>query len=171
MIPKFRVWDRSRSLWFESDLLVISDGMLYRNWRAFEQDAPLEPDEYILLLATGFRGYMDESFDDDEEKEVFKHDVITIFWEEHPMGYYRENYLTGLVDYSSEMACWVLKDCKLEQHGEVIPKEIDGINISKSEVAKEELIEIPLYGLNLDSDNVTILGNIYENPELLEVAE
>jgi len=115
------------------------------------------------------KGYMSDSHEDDEEKDVYKGDIIDIFWEEWPMGYYQENHMIGVVDKDETGTAWIIKDAKYDfDTPKPIPSEIDGISISVSLPDAEDLEEIFLHNFNLTSSDITILGNIYENPELLE---
>lgn len=132
--------------------------------------AEMSPDDYKIMQSTGLKGYMDDSYDDSEEKDVFKGDIIDIFWEEWPMGYYQENHMVGVVDLDETDTAWIIRNAKYDfDTPETIPSEIDGISVSMSLPDDEDLEEIFLHHFNLTSSDITILGNIYENPELLEV--
>ncbi len=127
--------------------------------------------EVVLMQSTGLKGYMSDSHEDDEEKDVYKGDIIDIFWEEWPMGYYQENHMIGVVDKDETGTAWIIKDAKYDfDTPKPIPSEIDGISVSMSLPDAEDLEEIFLHNFNLTSSDITILGNIYENPELLEKA-
>ncbi|WP_301360475.1 YopX family protein, partial [Enterococcus spodopteracolus] len=61
---------------------------------------------------------------------------------------------------------------KYDYHNpQTIPNEIDGMSISRSLPTEDDLEEVFLHAFNLTADDITILGNIYENPELLEGAK
>lgn len=165
MVPKFRAWDKeTQSLrcvlvidWL-NDLLDLDSGLIERQF-----------DEVELMQSTGLKGYMSDSHEDDEEKDVYRGDIIDIFWEEWPMGYYQENHMIGVVDKDETGTAWIIKDAKYAfDTPKPIPSEVDGISVSMSLPDAEDLEEIFLHNFNLTSSDVTILGNIYENPELLE---
>ncbi|MGM0206453.1 hypothetical protein IGI96_000922 [Enterococcus sp. DIV0421] len=125
----------------------------------------------VLMQSTGLKGYMSDSHEDDEEKDVYRGDIIDIFWEEWPMGYYQENHMIGVVDKDETGTAWIIKDAKYDfDTPKPIPSEIDGISVSMSLPDAEDLEEIFLHNFNLTSSDITILGNIYENPGLLEPA-
>ena len=133
--------------------------------------------EYLIEImfetlgqSTGLKGYMDESYDDSEEKDVFSGDVIDIFWEEWPAGFYQENHMVGVVSLDKTGTAWVIQNAKYSFDGESIPDEIDGMKISRSLPDEEDLAEVPLHGFDFSSDDITILGNIYEHAELLKVS-
>lgn len=127
--------------------------------------------EIELMQSTGLKGYLSDSHEDDEEKDIYRGDIIDIFWEEWPMGYYQENHMIGLVDKDETGTAWIIKDAKYAfDTPKPIPSEVDGISVSMSLPDAEDLEEIFLHNFNLTSSDITILGNIYENPELLEQA-
>jgi uncharacterized phage protein (TIGR01671 family) len=77
-----------------------------------------------------------------------------------------------VVDTDETGTAWVIKDAKYDfDTPQPIPSEIDGISVSTSLPDAEDLEEIFLHNFNLASSDITILGNIYENPELLEQAD
>ncbi|MGL9767150.1 hypothetical protein [Enterococcus sp. DIV0806c] len=164
MIPKFRAWDKETQVlinvlvidWL-NELVDLEGGRIDRQF-----------DEVELMQSTGLKGYMDDSFNDDGEKEVFKGDVIDIFWEEYVAGFYQENHLMGVVDLNETGTAWIINKAKYDYHNpQTIPNEIDGMSISRSLPTEDDLEEVFLHAFNLTADDITILGNIYENPELL----
>lgn len=179
MIPKFRAYiKKSKKIYPVNDLTLngIDDEPVGINgcgdstcttcldWYRFE--------DIELMQSTGLKGYMNDKYEDDQEKDVYKGDIIDIFWEEWPMGYYQENHMIGVVDKDETGTAWIIKNAKYEfDIPKPIPSEIDGISVSMSLPDDEDLEEIFLHNFNLTSDDVTILGNIYENPELLEAIE
>lgn len=170
MIPKYRVWEpdtnfmnnQVRITWnrFGSDEICVE---------ATEAFGWIEVDSKYLMQSTGLKGYMSDSHEDDEEKDVYRGDIIDIFWEEWPMGYYQENHMIGVVDKDETGTAWIIRNAKYDfDTPETIPSEIDGISVSMSLPDDEDLEEIFLHHFNLTSSDITILGNIYENPKLLE---
>ena len=165
MIPKFRAWYTP----FGGSVKQFNK-MKHGSAGSLLTHAEMSPDDYKIMQSTGLKGYMDDSYDDSEEKDVFKGDIIDIFWEEWPMGYYQENHMIGVVDKDETGTAWIIKDAKYDfDTPKPIPSEIDGISVSMRLPDAEDLEEIFLHNFNLTSSDITILGNIYENPELLEV--
>lgn len=122
----------------------------------------LDTDKVHLLPPTGFNGTKYNDQGDGEVLEVVRGDIITLFWEDFPIGYYREYYLTGVVEYSEEYASWVLTKWVVEKFGDTLPDEVDGIEISEDTSMFEEDEDVLLSSFDLtDSDNITILSNIY----------
>lgn len=165
MIPKFRAWYTP----FGGSVKQFNK-MKHGSAGSLLTHAEMSPDDYKIMQSTGLKGYMDDSYDDSEEKDVFKGDIIDIFWEEWPMGYYQENHMIGVVDKDETGMAWIIKNAKYEfDTPKPIPSEIDGISVSMSLPDDEDLEEIFLHHFNLTSSDITILGNIYENPELLNL--
>lgn len=165
MIPKFRAWHTP----FGGSVKQFNK-MKHGSAGSLLTHAEMSPDDYKIMQSTGLKGYMDDSYDDSEEKDVFKGDIIDIFWEEWPMGYYQENHMVGVVDLDETDTAWIIRNAKYDfDTPETIPSEIDGISVSMSLPDDEDLEEIFLHHFKLTSSDITILGNIYENPELLEV--
>ena len=176
MIPKFRAWDKEQKCWIKIAALNFDeDGELWYLAPAMDGFNPVYYENELgktweLMQSTGLKGYMNDKYEDDQEKDVYKGDIIDIFWEEWPMGYYQENHMIGVVDKDETGMAWIIKNAKYEfDTPKPIPSEIDGISVSMSLPDDEDLEEIFLHNFNLTSDDVAILGNIYENPEFLEV--
>lgn len=183
--PTFRAWDEHEEEMLENIIpLFDADGAMIAIITDFQiigspgtseieigsYDTTLNWDEfpYILMQSTGLKGYMDDAFNDPEEKEVYRGDVIDIFWEEYPAGYYQENHMIGVVDLDETGTAWIIKNGKYDWDNPThIPNEIDGMSITRCLPDEEDLKEVFLHNFNLTSDDITILGNIHENPELL----
>lgn len=180
MVPKFRAWVKPGVLsnhpdgvvadakpdFLGMECLVKRDDL--KGKKCFTEIFDFEDVE--LMQSTGLKGYMDDSYDDSEEKDVFSGDVIDIFWEEWPAGFYQENHMVGVVSLDKTGTAWVIQNAKYSFDGESIPDEIDGMKISRSLPDEEDLAEVPLHGFDFSSDDITILGNIYEHAELLKVS-
>lgn len=172
MKTKFRGFSERLNKWVCGDLVdgnVIVNGIIEIN----NDDIVIERWEQVIPSSvgqyTGLKGYMGDKYDDYQEKSVYKGDIIDIFWEDFPAGYYRENHLVGVVDIDNTGTSWVLKNAKYESDvPKQIPSEIHGWSISLDELEEDELEEVFLHNFNLTSDDITILGNIYQNKELLE---
>ncbi|MFB8530433.1 hypothetical protein [Enterococcus casseliflavus] len=170
MVPKFRCWFKNSGIqaahMVEWDKLKEFVGL----GRLFDDSK--KSTLFTLMQSTGLKGYMSDSHEDDEEKDDYRGDIIDIFWEEWPMGYYQENHMIGVVDKDETGTAWIIKDAKYAfDTPKPIPSEIDGISVSMSLPDAEDLEEIFLHNFNLTSSDITILGNVYENPELLEKAD
>lgn len=165
MIPKFRAWYTP----FGGSVKQFNK-MKHGSAGSLLTHAEMSPDDYKIMQSTGLKGYMDDSYDDSEEKDVFSGDVIDIFWEEWPAGFYQENHMVGVVSLDKTGTAWVIQNAKYSFDGESIPDEIDGMKISRSLPDEEDLAEVPLHGFDFSSDDITILGNIYEHAELLKVS-
>ena len=167
MTPKFRGWHKELEQmiygkeicgYIEYDTNLIN---------AINQ--MINDDSFELMQSTGLKGYMSDSHEDNEEKDVYRGDIIDIFWEEWPMGYYQENHMVGVVDLDETGTAWIIKNAKYDfDTPKPIPSEINGISVSMSLPDEEDLEEIFLHNFNLTPSDITILGNIYENPEILE---
>lgn len=162
---KYRAWDLEDKkmkevtcIDFFHEFVEYDNGAIERQFR-----------DVIVMQSTGIKGYMGDSYNDHEEKEVHKDDVIDIFWEEWPAGYYQENHMVGVVDLDETGTAWIIKNAKYDfDNSEPIPNKIGDMEISRSIPDEEDLKEIFLHNFNLTSDDITILGNIHENHELLK---
>lgn len=148
--------------------ILLTDKVAYPPERLYEYLIEIVPE--TLGQSAGLKGYMSDEYDDDEENDVFKGDIVDIFWEDYPMGYYRENHMVGVVDLDETGTAWVIKNAKYDfSTPKRIPSEVDGVSVSMSLPDEEDLEEIFLHNFNLTSSDITILGNIFENKGLLEV--
>lgn len=171
MTPKFRCWDEPNKIMRFNDEIVIWNDQVYINGKK-ELDSRIKGYSCLsehLMQSTGLKGYMSDKYDDTEEKDIYRGDIIDIFWEEWPMGHYQENHMVGVVDLDETGTAWIIKNAKYDfDTPKPIPSEVDGISVSMSLPDAEDLEEIFLHNFNLTSSDITILGNIYENPELLD---
>ncbi|MCH4169384.1 MAG: hypothetical protein LKF42_09025 [Streptococcaceae bacterium] len=172
MIPKIKVWDKVTKRVAEVDVIYFEMKSVWIRFRISDKLNHLDSrnfDEVEFIKSTGLKGYKDNN---SEESDVFKGDIIDIFWEDYPMGYYRENHLVGEVDLDETGTAWIIKKAKYDfDTPRQIPNEINGISVSTGSPDDEDLEEIFLHDFNLSSDDIKILGNIYDNPDLIEQEE
>ena len=118
---KVRAWDKRKNEWFKQESFVMNNGLLFEDWRAFEDWIPLSEDETELVEYTGQY--------DPTDTEFCEGDII----KDHT-DYWEVKFFDG--------AFWIVA--------------IGGN-------AEPELL--------CGNDYMEIIGNRFENPELLEDAE
>lgn len=170
---KFRAWNK------ETDKMIFPDD----NDCYFEitdvglklLDMTQEPDdlgfyhyEAAFMQCTGLKGYMNDSFNDYEEKDVYQGDHITITYDACYGGFYTEETYSGVVDLDDTGTAFVLRNADYERQGEDMPNRIGDMEISFSFPDDDDLEQIYLHAFELVPDNIIINGNIYEKPELLK---
>ncbi len=164
----FRAWDTRKKTMHNVDVLHFNRDSTVSGIEFWADDHNLQSisiRDLVIMQYVGLKGHDDT---ENIEKDIYVGDIIDIFWEEYPMGYYQENHMIGVVDLDETRTAWVIKSAKYEFYTpESIPDEIDGIFVSRNLMDEYDLEEIFLHTFNLSVDDITILGNIYENPELL----
>ena len=154
MIPKFRVWLpdpdvermlRVKALVFEHDKTRCVCGYAY--------DFYLEDEDATIMQSTGLK--------DKNGKEIFEGDILKFNDEWADYGYegYIEGSIEGInyVEIKREKTCFTFGKTKLP--------ESSLINLTENEhYPFGELLTEASYEFE-------IIGNVYENPELLEVKE
>jgi len=152
MIPKFRVWLpdpdvkkmlRVKAFVFDNDKTECLCGYAY--------DFYLEDEDAILMQSTGLH--------DKNGKEIFEGDILKFNDEWADYGY--EGYVEGSIDGINYVE---------------IKAEITYFTFGKTRIPESsltDLVENEHYSfeelMNEKSYEFEIIGNIYENPELLEV--
>ncbi|ENQ3971292.1 hypothetical protein ACEO3G_002053 [Listeria monocytogenes] len=107
---------------------------------------------------------------DEDDKAIAKNDIVQVVLEHFPMGYYQEVEYVGVVKYDTDICAYYLDLIKPPAlSGETIPKEIDGIKITRED--PEDFDTRFYFDASVDSAAMTVIGNIHENPELLEGTE
>ncbi|CYW85644.1 YopX family protein [Streptococcus suis] len=149
MIPKFRVWDTVKKAMSEVEAIVYTEERVYPIYsKVIRRYIPFS--EAILVQSTGLF--------DKNGKEIFEGDVVKFndTWAEYDYE--------GYVDGASEG----------ENFTEIIKTE-DGFSFGRTKIPESSLFDFlndehMKFSEIVKSDdfNMVIIGNIYENPELLE---
>ncbi len=96
---------------------------------------------------------------------IFEKDIVSVIIQGYVFGFYQETEYIGIVKYDEKECVYYLDLLKKPiQTGETIPDEIDGISISSE---SDEELERFYFNENIDEADINILGNVYDNPELL----
>ena len=150
MIPKFRAWDKYFKEMVQVNALVLDEQVIkatYKNGNIAKEDVK----EYVLMQSTGLH--------DKNGKEIFEGDILKFNDEWADYGYegYIEGSIEGInyVEIKREKTCFTFGKTKLP--------ESSLINLTENEhYPFGELLTEASYEFE-------IIGNVYENPELLEV--
>lgn len=140
MIPKFRAWDRTRNEW-SNGFFIYSEGGLYTpNYGFNRKHLKKRTDVYPIVKQERFILMQSTELVDINGKEIFEGDVVKSTWFKGYDDYvgYRK---AGVVAYRDGCFC-------IEYPGE----------------AEKGYLSIMLKC----AVSVEIIGNIYENPELVE---
>ena len=150
MIPKFRAWDKVFKEMVQVNALVFDEQVIkatYKNGNIAKEDVK----EYVLMQSTGLF--------DKNGKEIFEGDILKFNdeWED----YCQEGYVDGSsegINYvliGSEMTYFIFEKTKY-------PDSSLFYYVNEEHLTFQEVME--------DNEfEFEIVGNIYENPELLEV--
>lgn len=140
---KFRAWDKVNKAFMSSEEFAIHDGDVMGLRYGNEMDDVLT-DQVELMQYTGLK--------DINGVEMFDGDVVEVNIQEYVLGYYTETKYTSLIRYK------------------------DGsyyFDILKSETIQTDINDYPLKDIinleDVESDDCEVIGNKFENPELLEV--
>lgn len=96
---------------------------------------------------------------------IFEKDIASVIIQGHVFGYYQETEYIGIVKYDEKECVYYLNLLKKPiQTGETIPDEIDGIPIT---LESDEETNRFYFSEYIDEADINILGNVYENKELL----
>ncbi|HEM4334849.1 TPA: hypothetical protein U1Y26_001524 [Streptococcus suis] len=152
MIPKFRAWNTFHNKWVKH-FYITENGLIY-NMQQPHRDligaVPIEKSGLVVMQSTGLC--------DKNGKEIFEGDVVKFndTWSEYDYE--------GYVDGASEG----------ENFTEIIKTE-NGFSFGRTKIPESSVF----YFLNdehmkfseivkSDDFNMVVIGNIYENPELVE---
>lgn len=156
MIPKFRAWHNElgrmmlvKTMFFfanELEELELNDSIMNDN-------IPVYPDEIKLMQSTGLH--------DKNGKEIFEGDILKFNDEWTDYGY--EGYIEGSIEGINYVEIKREKTC---------------FTFGKTKLSESSLIDLvenehyPFEGLLIEASyEFEIIGNVYENPELLEVTK
>lgn len=150
MIPKFRAWDKLTDTiqdvldinFLEKTVTVSQKGIVW-----YKHDNLRSFEDLILMQSTEFK--------DNNDTEIFEGDVVNIHW------FYADFDPVELGAFENE------------EYTErvVVKKEFGNLGFWWKEADTWVDLATLAMSARLDEESFEILGNIYENPELLEVAE
>ena len=141
MIPKFRAWDKKKNDWFDEDsgeLYIELNGNINFGWNGEVMDD--YTDRVILLQYTGLK--------DSNGVEIYEGDILKC-----TSRIYTNLGATGTGEYEETIKQVIWKDDSWGTR--VISSNLTSKGAEKS-------------GLVISAKYAEIIGNIYENPELLE---
>ncbi|GAX05431.1 hypothetical protein IWT25_00735 [Secundilactobacillus pentosiphilus] len=114
--------------------------------------------EWDLMEYTGLK--------DSEDVEIYEGDIVEIDVQEYVAGYERETLHTGVLEYDGEGMRYCLKPIGKPKLLVGTPPDDDSGISGWGELSWE-----PEYLDYVQQEDITVIGNIYENPELLEAHE
>lgn len=153
MIPKFRAWDKETKTMLDVSLMDFKKSVLVGEHWEFGETNFINFDDVNLMQSTGLY--------DKNGKEIFEGDILKFNDEWADYGY--EGYIEGSIEGINYVEIKREKTC---------------FTFGKTKLPESSLIDLvenehyPFEGLLIEASyEFEIIGNIYENPELLEVTE
>ena len=162
MIPRFRAWDKRKSVMREVAVLHFTKGGKVNSieyWKTPSELKSYHVRNLVLMQSTGLK--------DKNDVEIFEGDIVRVFEYGRYGGTY--NAPVSWIIYSNEGEQWAFHGftCigvkEIEHHSEVESLFTRGFLTRQfgSCVQLSELTKDP-------RNSIKVIGNIYENPELLE---
>lgn len=155
MIPKFRAWDSAKQEMFTDTFAITESGQVVVVEQEFVTSTPdyIFVDHLVTMQSTGLH--------DKNGKEIFEGDILKFNdeWNDYCYEGYVDGSTEGInyVEIERETTCFAFGKTKISDSS--LFYLIRDEHLSFEELIKDEDFEFE------------IIGNIYENPELLEVAE
>lgn len=150
MIPKFRAWDKALKEMVQVNALVFDNQVVkvtYKNGNIAKENVKA----YAFMQSTGLK--------DKNGKEIFEGDILKFNdeWSDYCYEGYVDGSTEGInyVEIERETTCFAFGKTKISDSS--LFYLIRDENLSFEELIKDEDFEFE------------IIGNVYENPELLEV--
>lgn len=153
MIPKFRAWDSAKQEMFTDTFAITESGqvVVVEQSSVFVSPDYVFVDNLVIMQSTGLK--------DKNGKEIFEGDILK-FNDEWP-DYCYEGYVDGsieginYVEIEKETTCFTFGKFKTSDSSLLYYMKDENLSFEELITDKEFEFEI--------------VGNIYENPELLEV--
>lgn len=151
---RFKAWDKDNARMLKVDSIHFNDP---------EQVVVINPLEFLSSNHVELMQYIGRK--DEDSRDIYEEDIVQVIEQGYNMGFYYENEYVGVVKYDEDYCVYKLELIKFTRGGEPIPDEVDGIPISF-----EDEDEITDYWFSewIVAEDMKILGNTFETPELLE---
>lgn len=153
MIPKFRAWDKETKTMLDVSLMDFKKSVLVGEHWEFGETNFINFDDVNLMQSTGLY--------DKNGKEIFEGDILKFNDEWADYGY--EGYIEGSIEGINYVEIKREKTC---------------FTFGKTKLPESSLIDLvenehyPFEGLLIEASyEFEIIGNVYENLELLEVTK
>lgn len=150
MIPRLRAWDKEFKEMVQVDALVFDEQIIkatYKNGNVVKEDLK----NYVLMQSTGLK--------DKNGKEIFEGDILKFndTWSDYCYEGYVDGEITGVnyVEIEKETTCFGFGKTR-------IPESSLFNLVNDEHFTFKELITDTSFEFE-------IIGNIYKNPELVEV--
>lgn len=140
--------------------VLLRNGEMYISDSTNEYKEPAFGDRSYELAEHGDIVWMQYTgLEDKNGKEIYEGDIVrfTIWWFDGSVE--QDTAITGIIEYSPKNLSFQLKNCKNQKY-----LEYTGFKIGDEYYT-------PFSELNFDEADFEVVGNIHENPELLEDLE